>query len=200
MQRLAAPILPTEPRIEVLSGCMFSGKTEELCRRLRRAYYARQGVIAIRPGIDNRLERTIEDDQFYQTLKVPSSTAEELLLIVKRLMDEQRIQVVGIDEAQFFDLKKPMELPKVCIEMVHMGLVVIAAGLNLDYEENDFGPIPNLMARASRPEMLTAICTRCGSELAVRSQRIIELDSQVVIGGQKEYEARCIPCFERPKK
>jgi len=170
----------TVGRIEVVVGCMFSGKTEELIRRLRRSLYAKQRVVAVKPVIDNRY--TAEDLATHAgyTLKAfPVKNADEIL---KRTADAE---VVGIDEAQFIE-----GLSEAVQDLARAGKRVIVSGLDLDYRGVPFGPIPYLMAVADRVEKLTAICMVCGGD-ATRSQRIVDSEEQIVIGGENVYEPRC---------
>jgi thymidine kinase len=171
--------------IEVISGSMFSGKTEELIRRLKRAKIAKQKVEIFKPEVDKRYddEDVISHDsnQIHST-PVPSSSNIPLLI-----NDEE---VVGIDEAQFFD----MELVSVCNQLANQGIRVIVAGLDMDYKGNPFGPIPALMATAEYVTKVHAICVNCGN-LANHSHRMAENDKLVMLGETESYEPLCRDCF-----
>ena len=165
---------------------MFSGKSEELIRRLRRAVIARQRVQVFKPLIDDRFsieEVVTRDDRRLKA--IPVATAEELLARI-----ELGAQVVGIDEIQFFD----EGIVDVCMQLADAGLRVIAAGLDQDYLRRPFGPMPALLAVAEMVSKMHAVCVRCGGQ-AHYSQRIAGGDSQVEVG-DSSYEARCRGCFE----
>lgn len=171
--------------IEVICGSMFSGKTEELIRRLKRAQFAKQKIEIFKPAIDTRYdkEKVISHDLNEINSKPVSSSSKILDLI-----DE--VDVIGIDEAQFFD----NELPGVCATLAKNGVRVIVAGLDMDYLGNPFGPIPNLMANAEFVSKVHAICVDCG-DLAIHSNRIVSSKDLVHLGEQEEYEALCRACF-----
>ncbi len=171
--------------IEVICGSMFSGKTEELIRRLKRAKFAKQKVEIFKPAIDNRYDEVkvvSHDSNEIQSTPVPSSS--NILLMTSE------VDVVGIDEAQFFD----SELPNVCNQLANSGIRVIIAGLDMDFLGNPFGPMPALMASAEYITKVHAICMRCGN-LANHSYRITEEDSLVVLGETNNYEPLCRDCF-----
>jgi thymidine kinase len=171
--------------IEVICGSMFSGKTEELIRRLKRAQYAKQKVEIFKPAIDVRYdeERVVShDSNEVNSTPVPSSA--NILLLAND------VDVIGIDEAQFFD----NELPAVCGALANRGIRVIVAGLDMDYLGTPFGPIPNLMATAEFVSKVHAICVTCG-DLAIHSNRIVASKDLVHLGEQDEYEALCRACF-----
>ncbi len=171
--------------IEVICGSMFSGKTEELIRRMRRAQFARQKVEIFKPAIDTRysdIEVVSHDKKAIASTPVDSSG--NILL----LADD--VEVVGIDEAQFFD----DGLVDVCSELANRGIRVIIAGLDMDYRGKPFGPMPALMAIAEDVYKVHAICARCGS-LAYVSHRLIESDKRVLLGETAEYEPICRRCF-----
>ena len=172
-------------RIEVICGSMFSGKTEELIRRMRRAEFAHQNVEIFKPSVDNRysLEEVVSHD--HRTIKstVIDSSSSILLL-------SSGIDVVGIDEAQFFD----KGLVEVCNELAAQGIRVIVAGLDIDYRGVPFGPMPDLLAIADEVTKVHAICVRCG-DLAYISHRIVESDKRVLIGEKDHYEPLCRRCF-----
>lgn len=181
--------------IEVVCGSMFSGKTEELIRRLRRAKIARQRVEIFKPALDNRYagDEVVSHDEN----AIPSQVVhavEQILLLTSEA------DVVGIDEAQFFGL----ELLPVCDRLAREGKRVIIAGLDQDYLGNPFEPIPQLMAIAEHVTKLHAVCVRCGAP-ANHSQRIVASGDRVLVGEKDAYEPRCRQCFEpkpsvEPKK
>lgn len=174
-------------RIEVVCGSMFSGKTEELIRRLRRAQFAKQHVEIFKPAIDTRYsnEEVVSHDHNAITSTPIDSSASILLL-------SSNIDVVGIDEAQFFD----DGLPGVCNELANRGVRVIIAGLDMDYKGVPFGPIPALCAIADDVTKVHAICVKCGS-LAYLSHRTVQNDKRVLLGETQEYEPLCRECYQR---
>lgn len=173
--------------IEVITGGMFSGKSEELVRRLRRAAIARQRVQVFQPRADTRYEEEKLVTRDKRALSaIPVADSEELR---ERL--ELGVQVVGIDEAQFFD----SELAGLAVEMADRGVRVIIAGLDLDYLRRPFGPMPVLLAVAEYVDKMHAICVRCGA-LAQFSQRIAGGGDQLQVGDAEAYEARCRRCYE----
>jgi thymidine kinase len=172
--------------IEVITGCMFSGKTEELIRRLNRARYARQTVVILKPRIDAR----------YAPDSVVSHSRQELAAVAideaHDILEHARtVDVIGIDEAQF--LGAP--LVAVVERLANDGKRVIVAGLDQDFLGRPFEPLPHLMAVAEYVTKNLAICMRCGNP-ADRSQRLIRRDATVVVGGTETYEARCRRCFD----
>ena len=172
--------------IEVVCGSMFSGKTEELIRRLNRARIANQKVEIFKPAVDTRYDE--EDVVSHNANAVKSNPVQNASQI---LFYDQDFEVVGIDEAQFFD----DELISVCNELANRGKRVIVAGLDMDYLGKPFGPIPQLMASAEYVTKVHAICMRCGN-LASYSHRLIENDKLVVLGETDEYEPLCRSCFQ----
>ena len=172
-------------RIEVVCGSMFSGKTEELIRRLRRAKFAKQKVEIFKPAIDVRYseEDVVSHDQNH-ILSTPIDSSASILLL------SSDIDVVGIDEAQFFD----MGLVDVCNELANRGVRVIIAGLDMDYRGIPFGPMPALCAIADDVTKVHAICVRCGS-LAYVSYRKVQNDKRVLLGETAEYEPLCRECY-----
>ncbi|MEE8410017.1 MAG: thymidine kinase [Myxococcota bacterium] len=171
--------------IEVVCGPMFSGKTEELIRRLRRAVYARQEVEIYKPKIDTRYADIEIVSHTKQSLSAkPVGTAAEILDLVADDAD-----VIGIDEAQFFD----RDLVRVAQFLANRGTRVIIAGLDQDFRGVPFEPMPELLAIAEFVTKSLAICMVCGN-LAGRSQRVIRGDEQVVLGATEAYEARCRRC------
>ncbi len=164
---------------------MFSGKTEELIRRLNRARIAKQNVEIFKPQIDTRYHET--DVVSHNETAIPSTPVAHSQNI---LLMAQGVQVVGIDEAQFFDL----ELPNVCEQLAAGGSRVIIAGLDKDYLGVPFGPMPNLLAIGDYITKLHAICIYCG-KLASFSLRTTKNDDQVLLGEQEDYQAACRSCF-----
>ena len=177
-------------RIEVLCGSMFSGKTEELIRRMRRAQFARQKVEIFKPAIDVRYseEDVVSHDQKHIQSTPIDSSASILLLA-------SDIDVVGIDEAQFFD----MGIVDVCNELANRGVRVIVAGLDMDFKGVPFGPMPMLCAIADDVTKVHAICVKCGS-LAYVSHRKVESDQRVLLGETTEYEPLCRECYQKAIK
>jgi thymidine kinase len=172
--------------IEVITGGMFSGKSEELIRRIRRAEIARQRTQLFKPAIDNRfdLKRVISrDNRGLDAVAVRSSAELRANLTFG-------VKVVGIDEAQFFD----GEIVDVCQELADAGIRVIAAGLDQDYLRRPFGPMPRLLAVAEYVSKMHAVCVRCGGP-AHYTQRVAGGNSQIEIG-DNTYEARCRVCYE----
>jgi thymidine kinase len=181
------PIRPGGGWIEVVSGPMFSGKSEELIRRLRRAVIARQRVQVFKPRLDDRYapEELVSHSQW----RIPCEVIERSDEVLARL--DPRTEVVGIDEAQFFDLG----LPDICTHLANLGKRVLVAGLDMDYRGVPFGPMPTLLAIAEQVHKIHAICARCGAAGAY-TQRLSEAREQVVVGASEVYEARCRRCHE----
>jgi len=175
--------------IELICGSMFSGKTEELIRRIRRAQFAKQKIELFKPAIDTRYAETEMVSHDATALpSTPVHNAAEILLYVS--MDT--VEVVGIDEAQFFD----EGIVAVCNQLANDGIRVIVAGLDMDYLGNPFGPMPKLMAIAEYVSKVHAICTRCG-DLAHYSHRTVANDKQVLLGEKDAYEPLCRGCFQQ---
>ena len=182
--------------IELICGSMFSGKTEELLRRVRRSEIARRRIQLFKPQIDNRYGR----EQVASHNGVSRGDA-IILESAASLLDHQQsdTDVVAIDEVQFFD----DAITTVCQELADRGKRVIAAGLDQDFRGEPFGPIPLLMALAERVDKLHAICVRCGAS-ATRTQRLIDGlparydDPVIFVGGSESYEARCRDCHDVP--
>ncbi len=171
--------------IEVICGSMFSGKTEELIRRLRRAKFANQSVEIFKPKKDVRYDEknvVSHDENFIKS--IPVATSVEILELAKD------VSVVGIDEAQFFD----DNLPQVCEKLAIKGTRVIVAGLDMDFKGQPFGSIPQLLAIAEYLTKVHAICPHCGS-LATHSYRLTQETDQVVLGENDKYEPRCRICY-----
>ncbi len=171
--------------IEVICGSMFSGKTEELIRRIKRARIANLSVELFKPTIDTRYdEQKIVSHDSNSSISTPIDNSQKILLMA------QHIDVIGIDEAQFFD----DELPKVVDELAYRGVRVIIAGLDMDFTGKPFGQMPFLMAKADYVTKLHAICVCCGN-IANYSYRKIKNEEQVVIGELDIYEPRCRVCY-----
>lgn len=174
-------------RIEVVCGSMFSGKTEELIRRMKRAKFAKQKVEIFKPSLDTRYseEDVVSHDK--NTIRsTPIDSSGAILLLASD------IDVVGIDEAQFFD----DGLVEVCNQLANNGVRVIVAGLDMDYKGIPFGPIPALCAIADEVTKVHAICVKCGA-LAYVSHRLIHNDKRVLLGEKDEYEPLCRECYQR---
>ena len=172
-------------RIEVICGSMFSGKTEELIRRLKRANFAKQKVEIFKPALDTRYsdeEVVSHDHNAIQSTPVDSSAS--------ILLFSSNIDVVGIDEAQFFD----DGLVDICNQLADNGVRVIIAGLDMDYKRVPFGPIPALCAIADEVTKVHAICVKCGN-LAYASHRITKSEKRVLLGEKDTYEPLCRRCF-----
>jgi thymidine kinase len=185
MQRLH----PKTGWIEVITGSMFSGKSEELIRRLRRAEIARQRVQIFKPAMDDRYDhKAIVSHSQMRLESVPVHSAQELIENV-----DDRAEVIGIDEAQFFDL----ELVEVCNRLANQGKRVIVAGLDKDFRGAPFEPIPQLLATAEYITKNLAICMVCGGP-ASYTQRLTASHDRIEIGAEGKYEARCRYCFEPP--
>lgn len=171
--------------IEVICGSMFSGKTEELIRRLKRARIASLSVEIFKPAMDTRYdEQNIVSHDASSILSTPVESSQQILLL------GQGVDVVGIDEAQFFDL----ELPNVCDQLALSGIRVIVAGLDMNYQGEPFGPVPALLAKAEYITKLHAICMQCGN-IATHSFRKSADKSMVLLGEKDLYEPRCRYCY-----
>lgn len=171
--------------IEVICGSMFSGKTEELIRRLKRVKIANLKVEIFKPAIDTRYDEiNIVSHDTNAILSTPIDNSQKLLLLA------QGVDVIGIDEAQFFD----NELPNVCDELAYRGIRVIVAGLDMDYTGKPFGQMPFILAKADYVTKLHAICVVCG-HIANYSYRKIPNDDQVMLGATDVYEPRCRICY-----
>lgn len=173
--------------IEVICGSMFSGKTEELLRRLRRAQYANQAISIFKPTVDSRYseDHVVSHDENSMS-SITLTNPHEIIGL------SEDVQVIGIDEAQFFGL----ELVEVCELLALQGKRVIVAGLDMDYLGKPFGPIPGLLAVAEYITKVHAICPHCGN-LATHSYRLVKAEDQVLLGAKESYEPRCRLCFQR---
>lgn len=173
--------------IEVVCGSMFSGKTEELIRRVRRAQFANQKIEIFKPTVDNRYSDVeVVSHDFHKIVSKPIQDAAEMLSV------GPDIQVVGVDEAQFFG----MNLIEVCQELANRGIRVIVAGLDTDFLGKPFGPIPGLLAVAEDVQKVHAICVKCGN-LANHSHRLSKSSDLVVLGEKDIYEPLCRECYNK---
>lgn len=169
----------------MICGSMFSGKTEELIRRLRRSQIANLNVEIFKPKKDNRYnESAVVSHDLNSIQSTPVENAAAILLL------ESNVQVAGIDEGQFFD----DELPNVCNILANRGVRVIVAGLDMDFEGKPFGPMPQLMAIAEHVTKLYAVCVQCGGA-ASYSYRITDSNARILIGEKESYEPRCRICY-----
>ena len=180
---------PHPGRLELIVGPMFSGKSEELIRRLKRARIGRQRVAVFKPDIDLRYHRTAIASHSAQTLEA------ETIANVERLREALSdrlgaLEVIGIDEGQWLDAG----LVPLALELVHLGKRVLIAGLDTTFANEPFGPIPNLMAVADEVTKLSAVCMVCGAP-AIHTQRLGQSQELVVVGAAGLYEARCRACF-----
>ncbi len=173
--------------IEVICGSMFSGKTEELIRRLKRVKIANQTVAIFKPALDTRYDK--KQIVSHDTNAIDSKPVENARAILEGAGD---VAVIGIDEAQFFD----SELPEVCEALAKKGIRVIVAGLDMDYSGKPFGQMPNLLAKADFITKLHAICVQCG-HIANYSYRKGASEEQVMLGAKETYEPRCRSCYDK---
>lgn len=183
--------------IEIIVGCMFAGKTEELIRRIKILQYAKKHIVVVKASIDNRYSETeIASHSGYRVHSVNASCAKDILKYVDKDTD-----VVAIDEAQFFD----KDLVLVCESLADSGIRVILAGLDRDFRGEPFGVIPELLTRAEFVTKLSAVCMKCGAP-ATRTQRLINgrpasyNDPIILVGASDSYEPRCRHCHEVPDK
>jgi thymidine kinase len=176
-------------RIEVITGPMFSGKSEELIRRLKRARIARQRVACFKPDIDLRYHRTAIASHSEQTHE--AVTVANVARLREKLYGQlPEVEVIGIDEGQFFD----QSIVQLTGELVHLGKRILIAGLDTTFTGDPFGPIPALMAIADEVTKLSAVCIVCGAP-AIHTQRLGASRELVVVGAAGLYEARCRNCF-----
>ena len=171
--------------IEVVCGSMFSGKTEELIRRMKRAQIAHQTVEIFKPTLDTRYDDVLVVSHDANSIRSTPITHSENILLYS-----EGIQVIGIDEAQFMD----MELPNVCEKLAQRGVRVIVAGLDMDYEGRPFGPMPYLLSIADYITKVHAICVQCG-DIAHFSYRKSSETSKILLGEKDSYEPRCRSCY-----
>jgi len=192
----------TDPQLEVITGCMFSGKTEELIRRLERVRIARGEILLFKPTIDDRYSTTSVmthyGREFPAHLLPPGEETMETLKRIVGLDAIERAAVVAFDEGNFFSEL----LPQLCQDLVDLGKRVIVSGLDLTFAAEPFGPMPTLMALAEKIDKLVAVCVKCGGE-ATKSQRLVDgkpapSNGEVIkVGGLGSYEARCRDCYEK---
>jgi thymidine kinase len=180
-------VFPNSGWIEAICGPMFSGKTEELIRRLKRSMIARRSVQVFKPRIDNRYSGP--EIVTHCNLRMPSESIDSVGEIIDRLASET--QVIGIDEAHFFG--EP--LAEIATQLADSGVQVIVAGLDTDYMGRPFAPMPDLLALAESITKTLAICMRCGAP-AKHTQRLVESEELIFVGTVDSYEARCRHCFE----
>ena len=173
-------------RIEVICGSMFSGKTEELIRRMKRAQFAHQRVEIFKPSIDTRYDE--ENVVTHEGVSIPSTPVDNSASIV---LLSSNCEVVGIDEAQFFD----DNIVDVCNDLANRGVRVIVAGLDLDYTGTPFGPMPALCAIADQVDKVHAICVKCGALAYVSHRKTLDNHNQVMLGEKQEYEPLCRECY-----
>lgn len=187
-----------EGYIEVIAGCMFAGKTEELCRRIRRIQYAKKTVITFKPNIDNRYsdhEVVSHNNTRVKSINISKSSD------VYDIIGDKLPYAIAFDEVQFFD----SGVIEVCEYYASKGVRVICAGLDMDFRGVPFGVMPELLARAESITKLNAICQKCG-RLATRTQRLIDgkpaffEDPIILVGAKEQYEARCRNCHEVPHR
>jgi thymidine kinase len=176
--------------IEVVCGSMFSGKTEELIRRLKRAHIANKKVEIFKPSVDTRYDivNVVSHDS-NSIRSTPVIHSENILLLA------EGIEVVGIDEAQFMD----MELPNVCEQLAQKGIRIIVAGLDMDFEGKPFGPVPHLLSIADYITKVHAICVKCG-DIAHFSYRTSSEKSKILLGEKDSYQPRCRTCYYKKEK
>ena len=175
-------------RLEVIVGCMSAGKSSELIRRIERARLAYLPTIIVRPVTDTRSKpNQVESRNGLSSTAIVVNEAREILQYSSHAV------VIGLDECQFFS----EDLIPVVQTLLRQKKKIIASGLDLDYKGEVFGPVPTLMAMADRVDKLLAVCRKCGSEFASRTQRLVNSDEQILVG-DCQYEARCIHCFEPP--
>ncbi len=181
--------LPRGGSLEVTCGPMFSGKTEELIRRLRRAQIARQRVVILKPSIDDRydLDHLVSHSQ----IRIPSVQVKSSAEV---LAQGREAEVIGIDEVQFMD----EGIVTACETLANEGRRVIVAGLDMDYRARPFEPMPQLLARAEYITKTLAICVTCGAP-AGRTQRVTHRGERILVGSSEHYEARCRRCFDPPR-
>ncbi|MBQ0085042.1 MAG: thymidine kinase [Prevotella sp.] len=174
-------------RVEVICGSMFSGKTEELIRRLKRAKFAKQRVEIFKPALDVRYsEEDVVSHDRNSITSTPVDSSSAILLLAND------VDVIGVDEGQFLD----EGLVEVCNELANRGIRVIVAGLDMDFRGVPFGPIPGLCAIADEVTKVHAICVKCGN-LAYISHRLVENDKRVLLGETQEYEPLCRECYRK---
>jgi thymidine kinase len=201
-------------RLEVIVGPMFSGKTERLIAKLHRAQYAKKRVRILKPAHDTRTQgyiasRAVLPDGTTQITDQLSAVMVHDEDSFWKIVNLNKFDVLAIDEAQFFPLDTPMRdslgwfgraIRTLLRERRETGLRIIVAGLDMDFAEQPFGPIPGLLAIADSVEKLTGVCMVCGSDAGYISYRLVSDDKQLVVGDIGEYQVRCRACYQPPKK
>jgi thymidine kinase len=201
-------------RLEVIVGPMFSGKTERLISRLHRAQYAKKRVRIIKPAHDTRTQgyiasRAVNPDGTTEVTDQLSAVMVHDEADFWKIINTNKFDVLAVDEAQFFPLDTPMKdslgwfgraIRQLLRDRCETGLRIIVAGLDMDFAEEPFGPIPGLLAIADSVEKLTGVCMVCGSDAGYISYRMISDDRQLVVGDAGEYQVRCRSCYEPPHK
>lgn len=201
-------------RLEVIVGPMFSGKTERLIARLHRAQYAKKRVRIIKPAHDTRTQgyiasRAVNPDGTTEITDQLSAVMVQGEAEFWKIINTNKFDVLAVDEAQFFPLDTPMRdslgwfgraIRELLRQRCDTQLRIIVAGLDLDFAEEPFGPIPGLLAIADSVEKLTGVCMICGSDAGYISYRMISDDRQLVVGDAGEYQVRCRSCYEPPRK
>ncbi|AKU80291.1 thymidine kinase [Spiroplasma turonicum] len=187
--------------IELITGCMFAGKTEEFIKRLRRYQYANQNIIVFKPAIDDRYgQKEIYSHSRMNIDAIPIQNSEELIKVFNEKNKNKNIDVIGIDEVQFLD----ENIVNVLDNFANKGIIVIASGLDKDFRNRPFKNVDKLLVNAEYIDKLTSICHKCGGN-GTRTQRIIDgkpasLDSPLIfIAANEKYESRCRHCFEEPR-
>ena len=201
-------------RLEVIVGPMFSGKTERLIARLHRAQYAKKRIRIIKPAHDTRTQgyiasRAVNPDGTTEVTDQLSAVMVQGEAEFWRIVNTNKFDVLAVDEAQFFPLDTPMRdslgwfgraIRELLRQRCDTQLRIIVAGLDMDFAEEPFGPIPGLLAIADSVEKLTGVCMICGSDAGYISYRMISDDRQLVVGDAGEYQVRCRSCYEPPRK
>ncbi len=201
-------------RLEVIVGPMFSGKTERLIARLHRAQYAKKRVRIIKPAHDTRTQgyiasRAVNPDGTTEVTDQLSAVMVQGEAEFWHVVGRNKFDVLAVDEAQFFPLDTPMRdslgwfgraIRELLRQRCDTGLRIIVAGLDMDFAEEPFGPIPGLLALADSVEKLTGVCMVCGSDAGYISYRMIPDERQLVVGDAGEYQVRCRSCYEPPRK
>lgn len=184
------PVMLSGYRFEMIIGCMSAGKSSELIRRIERARLAYLPTIICRPATDTRSKPDhVESRNGLASQAIVVDSAKEMLKYSSQAV------VIGIDECQFFG----NDVIDVVLALLRQRKKIIASGLDLDYRGKPFGPVPHLLALADRVDKLLAVCKKCGSDFACRTQRLVN-DSEQILVGDSQYEARCIDCFEPPSE
>ncbi len=177
-------------RFEMIIGCMSAGKSSELIRRVERARLAYLPTVIFRPGTDTRSKPdSVESRNGLQSHAIVVENPKDMLKYSSQAV------VIGIDEVQFFD----NSVVDVILTLLKQRKKIIASGLDLDYRGKPFGPVPELLAHADRVDKLMAVCRKCGSDFACRTQRTVQASEQILVG-DSEYEARCLDCFDPPSE